>query len=274
VTATGENALEEAETFFQLLRDQVAQRDVVDQHHQPHRGRGLFERGPHRHVGGDDRHLGLEVDAPFLGQHRDRVARPDKGVGPALVHQRIGIKGRRHRGAARLAHQFHVVDVGRTVGPLEGTRQRRRAFLLDEGVGARRSAVVQRGIDAAQLWRDTLPVVQRRLQGARDVRNRLASDQVAADDDQRTVAAARLEGSEFHAFSFIVAIIAAITTENGAAYKRFLSCCPFVRRPLPFTRSHRHVLDVSVPPARTAGGAALAHICMLPTPPSPPRSKN
>ena len=89
--------------------------------------RASSARRAHRHVVDDDRDLGLEVDAPGLVGHHDRIARAEEGVGAALVHQRIGPEAFRHLGAARLAHQLDVVHVGRAVRPLVGARQRRHA---------------------------------------------------------------------------------------------------------------------------------------------------
>ena len=62
----GRLRLEEAETLGQFGRDQTAQADVVDQHDQPDRRRGLVDRGAHRHIVDDHRDLALEIDAPGL----------------------------------------------------------------------------------------------------------------------------------------------------------------------------------------------------------------
>ena len=70
--------MQEAETLAELGRDQVAQRDVVDERHEPDRRGGLGPRGPHRHVVGDDRHLGFEIDAPGVVRKSDRLARPEE----------------------------------------------------------------------------------------------------------------------------------------------------------------------------------------------------
>jgi hypothetical protein len=53
-----------------------------------------------------------------------------------------------------------------------------------------------------------IPIVQRLLQGAGDLGDGLAGDQVPADDDERTVAAARLQGCELHGVSFITNVSA------------------------------------------------------------------
>ena len=93
----------------------------------------------HRHVAGDHRDLGLEVDAPGFGRHRDRLARTEERVGAALVHQRIGPERRRHLGAAGSADELDVVHIGRAVGPLIGARQRRGAIVLVEAEGGHRA---------------------------------------------------------------------------------------------------------------------------------------
>jgi hypothetical protein len=158
--------------------------------------RRLGGGGAHRHVAGHHGDLGLEVDAPGLVGHH-RVARADEAVRAALVHQRVGVERGRHLGVARLAHQLDVVDVGRAVGPLVGARQRRGAGGLVEGLGVDRAAV-ERLVHLAQLRLAGLPVVERGLQAAGDRRHRTAAGEIAADDDQGAVAAALLEGGEFH----------------------------------------------------------------------------
>ena len=151
-----------------VTRDEVAQADVVDQHDEPDRGARLLRRRAHRNVASHYRDLALEVDAPGLVGQRDRVARSEEGIRPALIHQRVGPEALRHLGAARLAHQLDVVDVGRTVDPLVGARQRRHAAGGVEVEMAARAAVVQAVGQFGQLRRDKAPVVERRLQRRRD----------------------------------------------------------------------------------------------------------
>ena len=67
-----------------------------------------------------------------------------------------------------------------------------------ERLGAGRLARIERIGHLLELGRATLPVVQRGLQRARDGGDGLAAGEVAADDDERAVAAALLEGGEFH----------------------------------------------------------------------------
>ena len=55
--------------------------------------------------------LAFEVDAPGFVGRQDVVARPQERVRAALVHERIGPEAFGHFGAARLAHEFHVIDV-------------------------------------------------------------------------------------------------------------------------------------------------------------------
>ena len=61
------------------------------------------------------------------------------------------VEALRHLGVARRAHQLHVVDVGRAVGPLVGARQRRHALRRIEGKGMARLALVQRVVQVLQL---------------------------------------------------------------------------------------------------------------------------
>ena len=130
-------ALEEAEALRQLGRDQVAQADVVGEHHEA----DPFERGlgrhAHRDVAGDDGDLGLEVDAERFVGADDVVTRADQVVAAALVHQRIGVEARGHFGVARAPDQLDMVDERRAVGPLD----------------ARGSGAMQRAGSNANAWR-------------------------------------------------------------------------------------------------------------------------
>jgi hypothetical protein len=119
----GRLGLQETETLGQFGGNQVAQADIVDQHQQADLLRALLGRCRQRHVAGDHRHLGLEIDAPGFVTGQYRIAGSGEAVRTALVHQRIGPELGRQLGAARLAHQFDVIDVGRAIGPLVGARQ-------------------------------------------------------------------------------------------------------------------------------------------------------
>ena len=161
-------ALEEAEALGELVRDQAAQRDVVEQHHELDVGERRRRRDAHRHVVGDHRDLGLEVDAVGLVGDLDRVARPEKAVRGALVHQRIVEQLCRQLGAARPAHQRDVVQIGAAVGELVGARQGRRAGAGIEGedvLGAE-LAPLQLRRDLAQRRLERRPVVERGLQAS------------------------------------------------------------------------------------------------------------
>ena len=72
----------------------------------------------------------------------NRVARPDKGIGTALVHQRIGPEFGRHVGATRLAHEFDMIDVSRTIRPLVSPWQRAVAQRRIEAFGVARSPLL------------------------------------------------------------------------------------------------------------------------------------
>jgi len=154
------------------------------------------------HVAGDDGDLGLEVVAHGLAGHDHVVARAQQVVAAALVHQRVGVEAGRHLGATRGAHQLHVVDVSRTVGPLEGPWQGRGTHLRVEGEGVTRLAVVEGDEEILQLGGNEVPVVQRLLQGVGDTGGVMRGAEVARDNNQLAVARAVLVGGEFHEKSF------------------------------------------------------------------------
>ena len=191
-------ALEEAEALGELGRDEIAQAHVVGQHHEADAVERLFGRGAHLHVARDDGDLGLEVDAHGLAGHDHVVARAEEVVAAALVHQRVGVEALGHLGIARLAHQLHVVDVGRAVGPLVGARQRGHAHRGIEGKGVARAAGVEIRVQVLQLRAHEAPVVQHLLQPVGDAGGVMGEREVARDDDELAVARAVLQGGEFH----------------------------------------------------------------------------
>ena len=101
--------------------------------------------GAHRHVVDDHGDLGFAIDAPGFVGDADRLARSEEGIRAALIHQRVGPEARRHLGAARLADELDVIDVGRAVDPLVGARQRRHRFALMEALDAARCRARRRG---------------------------------------------------------------------------------------------------------------------------------
>src|SRR3546814_16916129 len=70
----------------------------------------------------------------FFADGDDVAARIEEAVAAALIHQRVGPETRRHFSATRLAYQRDMIDVGRAVRPLIGTRQRRMAACRIEGL--------------------------------------------------------------------------------------------------------------------------------------------
>jgi hypothetical protein len=204
VTATGEKA-EDGE----FGRDQAAQRNIVDQHHQPDRGCRLLAGCAHGHIADDHGDLAFQIDAVFRARHRDRITRPQEAVRAALIHQRVGPEARRHLCPARLANQLDVIDVGRAVGPLVGARQRRRTVMLMKTEGWHRAVLELLG-EIGELRPDAHPVIQRRLQRGRDDKGVRGVRQVRRDDDQAAVAA-MLERGEFHGVS------ASCANESSAA---------------------------------------------------------
>ena len=125
--------LEKAEPLAELGRNQIAKRYVVDQHHQLDIRRRIPFRHAHRHVAGDHCHLGLHVDSPGLVGNWYRRAWRQEIIGTALIHQRVGPEAVGHLGATGLAHQRHVIDIGRAVSPLVGARKRRMRRSLVKG---------------------------------------------------------------------------------------------------------------------------------------------
>ena len=178
--------LEEAEALGELGRDQVAQRDVVDQHHQPDVLARRLGVHAHRHVVDDHRDLGLEVDAVRLVGQRDRRRRgPRKPSEPpwyisGSVQKLGGISAPR---ALRTSSTW--LTIGRAVDPLVGARQRRRAAPSGRARTRRARRAVAQPLGAAPRAAARIrPVVERRLQGRRDVAGADRAREIAGDDDQ------------------------------------------------------------------------------------------
>src|SRR5579885_1696412 len=141
---------------------------------------------------------GFEVDAPPLVGDENVIAGADEAVRAALIHQGIAVEALRHLRLPRLADELGVMEVGRAVGPLIGARQRRRRFQRIEGEAARLAPHVQPLRDCGERLGAALPIVERRLQRRRDSGNGNRAREIAADDDERAVPAARLERGELH----------------------------------------------------------------------------
>ncbi len=184
----GRLRLDKAEALGQLVRDEIAQRDIVDQPDQTDVIERLGRRDALRHVAGDHADLCLHVAAPGLVSQLDWRTGGAQVVAAALVHQRIVPEALRQLRPARLADQFDVVDVSRTIGPLIGPRQRRGDFAFVEPL-ARDRAVFQLGRQCAQHRLVSVPVVQRGLQRGHQVIGRAEPGQVAGNDHQPPVAA-------------------------------------------------------------------------------------
>jgi hypothetical protein len=85
--------------------------------------RGVL-RHAHWNIVGHDDDFRFKVDAPIFVGKQDRVARPDKAVGPALIHDWIVIKVRRQFGAPRFPQTLQMIEIDAPVTRLVGTRQR------------------------------------------------------------------------------------------------------------------------------------------------------
>jgi hypothetical protein len=164
VTATGENAVDgcgderrnqhfncpphtfkthtnlgnkEAKLLLQLGRDQISQRDIVAQHHEPDvlvrlrsrcaptqliiirvLGASTAPSSAHGNVSRDDTDLALEIDAKLLREMGNVASRGNEGARPTLVHERIGSQSGGWFGAASLANQNDMVDVRATIDPV------------------------------------------------------------------------------------------------------------------------------------------------------------
>ena len=112
--------LKEAEALGELAGDEAPQAHIIDQHQQLDVLRRVRLGDAHRHIVGDAGDLALHVHAPGRIAQRNVLARGEEAVAAALVHQRIMVEALGHLGAARLADQLDVVDVGAPVGPLIG----------------------------------------------------------------------------------------------------------------------------------------------------------
>ena len=117
-------ALKETKTFGQFVRYQVAQAPVVGQHDQADSFKRLVGCTSHRHIAGDDGHFAFKVDTPGFVGKRYLLAGAQKVVAAALVHQGFGVVIGRYFRMTGQADQFHMIDIGRAVGPLVGARQR------------------------------------------------------------------------------------------------------------------------------------------------------
>jgi hypothetical protein len=175
--------------------------------------RRVRRRHAHRHVVCDDDDFGFEVDAPVLAAGEDRIARAVETGTDGLVHKRIDVEAFRHFRAARAAHAFDVREVGAAIDEFVGARQRRGKRGHVERERAVGFAVVQCFRQCIQTRRRVVPVVQRRLQCRGDAARAHGARKIAADDDQRAVAAAFLETAKLHGLTPI-----ALNSDAGATF--------------------------------------------------------
>ena len=116
---------------------------------------------------GDDRNLGLEIDAVRLVRGRDRIARAEEAIGAALVDQRIGPEGLRHFRAPGFPDEFDMIHISRAVRPLIGAGQGACAIVLVEAERWDR-AMLELFRKVGEARRDALPFVESALQGRHD----------------------------------------------------------------------------------------------------------
>ena len=164
------------------------------------RGR-LRRRDRHRHVVGDHDDLGFQVDAVILADYLHRIARAIEAGTHRLIHQRIDIEAFRHLGATRAAHALDVRQIGAAIHEFIGARQGRSQVLQVNVERAFGAACIECVVERVEAGRDVAPVLQRLLQGRRDAGGAHAARKIAGNDDQRAIAAAFLQGTEFHPMS-------------------------------------------------------------------------
>ena len=152
-------ALEKAKTFAQFIRHQIAQAHVVGNHHQTDAIECIFWRDSHGHIACDDGNFSFKVDAKGFVTTHHGIARSYEIIAAALVHERIGVKTCRHFRVARGAHQFHMVQKGRAIGPLISPGQWGHALAGVKRKGMARLAAVQSLIQVFQLRGQKIPVV-------------------------------------------------------------------------------------------------------------------
>src|ERR1700730_2445909 len=158
----GRLRLEEAKTLAELRRDKVAQRNIISKDDQGNRRGGLGAIRAHRDIVDDDRDFPLEIDTETFIRHSYRLPGSKKSVRSALIKQGFGPKVQRHRGAARLAHELHVIQVGGAVDPLERARQWRKRVVLTESLAWHRAGFKRRR-ERFEFWREPRPIVERVL---------------------------------------------------------------------------------------------------------------
>ena len=91
-----------------------------------------------------------------------------------------------------------MIHVRGAVDPLVRARQRRHRALRLERRRVRQPSGVELGRDRCQRGRRRAPVVERRLQRARDLGNGDATREIARDDDELAVARAVLTRRKLH----------------------------------------------------------------------------
>src|SRR5690606_14285075 len=94
-----------------------------DQHQELDVLAGSIGAGALRSIAEHHRDLGFEVETEARIREQEGLTRPKKRAATSLVDERIGLERRWRRGAAGLAHQAHVLEVGGAVDPLIGARQ-------------------------------------------------------------------------------------------------------------------------------------------------------
>ena len=164
----------------------MAQGDVIGQQDQPDGGKPLLSGRALRDVTDDNGDLALHVVAPGLIAQGNGIAGCQEAVRPALIHQGVCPKARRHIGGQGLSDQGHMVHIGRAIGPLIGPGQGAFCVMLmkaNPGDGAMLQALRQ----AAQEGLAPIPVIEGSLQGRGEITGLHAPGKITGNHHEATI---------------------------------------------------------------------------------------
>ena len=195
--AGGGLRVEKAEAVLEIARHEAAQGNIVADADEADGGAGLVPCGPHGDVGGDDDHLGLEIDGKVGFGHDDGGHGGEEAVGAALIHDRVFVLELGILAALEGAHAIEMDHIAGAVDPLIGARQRgQRLSRVEEHAG--NLSIIKLIGHGLEDRRGAVPIVQRDLEIGGDAAGRGETGEVFRDDDQMSVGTAVAQGGEFH----------------------------------------------------------------------------
>jgi hypothetical protein len=188
--------LEKAKALCQLARDEVAQRDIIGEADEPDCCARAVQRNALWHVARYNHDFGFHVAAPaFIGE-RNGIARPEEAIRSALIHQGVVPEAVRHIRRARLPDQCDMIHIGRAIRPLIGAGQWGHGFTLMEA-HHRNGFMRKVSRQVAQGRFDSVPLVERELEGRGDMASISIPGEIIRDDDKAAIPA-RFQRSKFH----------------------------------------------------------------------------